>query len=816
MPLPDRADVIVIGGGIAGCSVAYHLADLHAGSVLLLEQNELGAGTTWHAAGAVGRMRISASLARLNDRSARMYARMEQESGLPTGWRVTGSYTVARAHDRMVQLRRAGAIASHFGVVVDEVGPAAVAEHWPLARLDDVIGAVWLPDDGVVDPLLLTRAIAAAAARKGVSIAEHTPVEGLLVRDREIRGVRTAERDVEAGAVVLCAGMWTRQLAQGAGIAVAIQPVEHHYVLSRPLDPALDRLPVVRDPDGHIYFRGRGDQLMLGAFQPVSKPWLVDRVPADFAFRLLDPDWEHFAPPLAEARRRLPALESHGIQEFVNGPEGFTPDGNPLAGEVPGVRGLFICAGFNSSGLAYGGGVGETVAQWMLEGEPPFDTSAIDVRRFCADQAGTDFLRARGVEVLGTHMRLAYPNMEWRRGRDLRRSPLHERLAAQGACFGEKLGVERANWFSRNGSSPEVRYSFDRPSWFDDSRAEHLAARSQVVVFDVSSFGKLRVSGAGALATLQRACANDVDVGVGRVVYTAMLSARGTFASDLTVLRTGEREFLVITGTAQRVADRAWLERHAGQGEADARIADVSDDFAVLAVMGPGARELLAGITDADLSLAAFPFGTSQRIVIGGVPCLAVRITYVGELGWELHVARERAVHLYDAVRRAADADAALGAGYYAINSLRLEKGYRQWGTDVTLNDTPLEAGLAFAVAWDKPVPFHGRDALLRRREEGRPPRRLVSLVLGDPEPILWGGELILREGRPVGYTTSGAYGHTIGAAVGLGYVTLDDAPVTEERLTEAGFEIDVAGRRVGAIASLRAPYDADRSRVLR
>jgi sarcosine dehydrogenase len=809
---PTRAEIVVVGGGIAGCSLAYHLAALGRRDIVVLEQNTLGAGTTWHAAGAVGRMRVSAGLARLNDRSAAMYAGMAEESGLPTGWVENGSLTIAREADRMVQLRRAGAMASHFGVEVHEIGPEEIAEKWPLADLRDILGGVWLPHDGVVEPLALTLAIAEAARRRGVAVHENVRVEEVLVASGRATGVVTAAGTIEAETVVLCAGMWTPQLAALSGVTIPVQPVEHHYVLSNELGSHVDALPVVRDPDGCIYFRGRDGRLLLGAFQAVSKPWDVERVPGDFAFQLLDEDWEHFAPPLTEGLRRLPALEEIGIASFVNGPEGFTPDGNPLVGPVPHVEGLYVSAGFNSSGLAFSGGVGEALAEWIDAGEPPFDLWALDVRRFAPEHADRGFLRARGVEVLGTHMRMAYPGIEWAEGRGLRRSALHERLSREGAWFGEKLGVERPNWFSRNGP-PDVSYSFGRQIWFAESAAEHLATRETAGLFDVSSFAKYRVRGRGALMLLQRACAGDVDVEPGRVVYTAMLSARGTFASDLTVIRRGDDDFRVITGTGQRVADLAWLRRF-DAGE-PVELSDVTEDTSVLALMGPASRDILAAACDADLSLEGFPFSTSQELEIAGVPCRAVRITYVGELGWELHVPRVLTAALYDGLHAAGRGYGLVNGGYYAINSLRLEKGYRQWGADITFNDTPLEAGLGFAVAWDKAIPFHGREALARRREAGPPRRRLVSIALDDPEPVLWGGERFFRDGECVGYTTSGAYGHTVGAAVALGYLSLGGEPVTPDAVAAGRYTVNVAGADVPAHVSLRSLFDPDRRRVL-
>jgi 4-methylaminobutanoate oxidase (formaldehyde-forming) len=807
--------VVVVGGGIAGCAVAYHLSALGAGRVVVLEQNRLAAGTTWHAAGAVGRMRTTATLARLNDRSAAMYARMEEETGLPTGWVETGSLTVARSAERMTQLRRAGAMASYYGVAVEEVGVDAIKEHWPLAETADLVGGVWLPNDGSVNPQLLVEAIAAGARQLGAEFHEGVRVTG-FVRDRaRVTAVETDRGRIDTERVVLCTGIWTPQLARTAGPRVPVQPVEHHYVLSAAVDPGLDNLPVVRDPDGCIYFRGRDSRIMLGAFQPVSKPWMVDRVPDDFAFELLEPDLDHLAPRLEEGLARLPQLRRLGIEQFVNGPEGFTPDGNALIGELPGTRGVYVCAGFNSSGLAYGGGVGEALAEWILAGEPPFDLWPLDVRRFSEEHSSTSFLRARGVEVLGTHMRMAYPNIEWERGRQLRRSPLYERLARRNACFGEKYGFERVNWFGRNGHAPRMSYSFGKPDWLESSREEHFAARERAALFDQSSFAKYTVEGRDALALLQRACGNDVDVEVGRVVYTAMLSAKGTFASDLTVLRRGDDRFLVVTGTAQRLADIEWLRARSRTGE-QVEIADVSEDWAVLGLMGPLAREILGGLCSVDLSDEAFPFGTFQELMVAGVPCRALRITYVGEHGWEIQVPWARAPEDYDALRTSADPDVLADAGYYAINSLRLEKGYRQWGADIGFSDTPLEAGLSFAVAWDKPVPFHGRDALLRLREAGPPPKRLVSIVLVDPEAMLWGSEPMLIDGEMMGYTTSGAYGHSIGAAVGLGYIRRPgNEAITDEMLAAASLEVDIGDRLVPGRASLRAPLDPRRTQAV-
>jgi glycine cleavage system aminomethyltransferase T/glycine/D-amino acid oxidase-like deaminating enzyme len=813
-PLPTAAGVVIVGGGVAGVALAHQLAEFGASGVVVLEQNELGSGTTWHAAGAVGRMRATASLARLNDRSAALYERIARESGLETGWQKAGSLTVARTEERMVQLRRAGLMAQRFGVEVHEIGRSEARERWPLAWLDDIAGGVWLPDDGIVEPLALVRAIASEARRLGVRTVEGVRVTSLRLQDGRAAGVRTTAGDIESDTVVLCGGMWTAQLAASAGVSVPLHPVEHHYVLSNPVGHDIDGLPVMRDPDGSIYCRGKGEALMLGAFQQTSKPWLVDHVPDDFAFSLLEPDWEHFAAPLNEGLRRLPTLESLGVAKFVNGPESFTPDGNPLVGETAEVRRLYVAAGFNSSGLAYSGGVGEALAQWIVMDEPPGDLWTVDIRRFRPEHSGRGFLRERAVEVIGTHMRMAYPNVEFGRARDLVRSPLHDRLTAAGASFGEKMGVERPNWFAAPGEEPITRYAFARQNWFERSRAEHLAARENVALFDQSGFGKFEISGPDALAVLQRVCANDVDVDPGRVVYTAMLTSRGTFASDLTVLRTAQDAFMMVTGTAQSVADRAWLARHVAPWERLA-IVDRSAEFAVLGLMGPRSRELLGGVCDEDLSNEGFPFATTREVSLAGIPCRAVRITYVGELGWELYAPADRAGAVYEALWSAGRGFGLVNGGHYAINSLRLEKGYRAWGADLSMDYTPIEAGLGFAVSWSKAVPFIGRDALWAQRNGHPPTKRMLSFVLQESEPVLWGGELIFHDGECVGHTTSGAYGHSLGASVALGYVSLAGGRVDPDAVLAGRYEIDLAGERHGARASVTPPLDPARSRVL-
>jgi 4-methylaminobutanoate oxidase (formaldehyde-forming) len=809
--LPRHARVVIIGGGVVGCSAAYHLARLGWRDVLLLEQGELAGGTTWHAAGMIGRLRTSSSMARINDASAKLYAALEAETGHPTGWKQVGSLVVARTDDRMVQLRRTAALAEYNGIRVEIIDARAARDKCPVMRADDLRGAAWLPGDGKVVPKETTLALAQGARQRGATVLENVRVLDVLHERRRAVGVRTADGPVAAEVVVLCGGMWARQLALRCGVNVPLYPVEHHYVVSNPIPGAFDELPCTRDPDAAIYFRGEGDAVLLGAFQKYTKPWLVDRVPDDFKFQLLEADWEHFAQPLADGQHRIPALAESGIARFVNGPESFTPDNEFLLGESAELGRLYIAAGFNSAGIACAGGAGEALAQWIVGGEQPMDLWSVDVRRFTPAHNNRTFLRSRVTEALGLHYQTAWPNREMESGRGLRRSPLHDRLAGRGACFGQKAGWERPLWFARGGAEPRMEYSFGRQNWFDAHAVEHRAARENVALFDQSSFAKFILKGRDAVTVLQRLCGNDVDVAVGCIVYTGLFNERGTFESDLTVLRQAEDEYYIVSATAQAVRDLDWIRRHVRPDE-HAELVDVTAGCSVLGLMGPDARQLLAPLTEANLSNAAFPFGTARRIGVGLTTVRALRVTYVGELGWELHVPTDQAVVLYDTLLEAGRPLGLVDAGHYAINSLRLEKGYRAWGADLSVDDTPLEAGLGFAVKFDKPVAFLGREALLRQKDRGVR-KRLASFVLADPGPVLWGGERIFRDGRCVGYTTSAAYGHTVGGAVALGYVRHTE-PVTSDFVLSSHYTIDVAGREYPARVSLAAPYDPKNERI--
>jgi len=808
--LPAQARVVVVGGGIAGCSVAYHLTKLGWTDVLLLERRDVSCGTTWHAAGLVGQLRATNNLTKLARYGADLYERLEAETGQATGFRRPGSISLARTPERMIELRRAASTARTFGVDVEVITPAEAGRRWPLIRTDDLAGAVWLPRDGRTNPIDTTRALAVGARKGGARIVEDVAVTGIRVRGGAVAGVTTTAGDVACEVVVNCAGMWARAVGLMAGVAIPLHASEHFYIVTDPLEGVRPDLPVLRDTDGYIYVREEVGGLLMGGFEPVAKPWGMAGIPEDFAFSLLPEDWDHFQVLMESALLRIPALATAPVRRHVNGPESFTPDGRFMVGEVPGCRNFHVAAGFNSIGIASGGGAGKAVAEWIAGGEPPMDLWDVDVRRFGAFQANPRYLHDRTVEMVGRAYAMHWPHLQPETARGVRRSAIHDRLAARGACFGVAMGWERANWFARPGMQARYAYSYGRQNWFPCAADEHRAVREAVGLFDQSSFAKFLVQGPDAVAALGRLCANEVDVPPGRAVYTAMLNPRGGIECDLTVTRVAADACLVVTGASMAVHDAEWIRRHLDGTRAI--LTDVTSGSAVLGVMGPRSRELLGRLTDADLSSAAFPFGASRDIWVAMAPVRATRITYVGELGWELYVPAEFAAGVHDALVAAGEDLGLRHAGYHAMDSLRMEKAYRSWGHDLGSEDTPFEAGLGFAVRLDKPAPFIGREALLRQREQPLR-RRLVVFLLDDPEPLLHHDEPVWRDGVLVGRITSGAYGHTLGRAIGLGYVEcaegVDDAFIASGR-----WEIEIACTRVPARAQLAPPYDPKSLRV--
>lgn len=810
--LPSRARAVVVGGGVIGTSIAYHLTKLGWTDVLLLEQGSLSCGTTWHAAGLVGPLRASENGTRLVQYSAELYASLEAETGLSTGYRNVGGVIVARTEDRMVQLRRTAANAVAYDMPCELISPEEAWDLWPAMQVDDLLGAIWLPGDGKVNPTDLTQSLARGARQRGARIAERVRVTGFAVSGGRVTGVRTDHGDVEAEVVVNAAGQWAKALGDLVGVTVPLHSAEHFYVVTEPVAGVRADLPIMRDPDGWTYFKEETGGLVVGGFEPEAKPWRSpDDLPHPFEFQLLEEDWEHFSVLMDEALIRIPALAETGIRKFYNGPESFTPDNQFVLGEAPELRGFFVAAGFNSVGIASAGGAGRALAEWIVSGEPQEDLVGVDIRRFAPFHGDNAWLRSRVSEVLGLHYAVPWPNRELESGRPQRTSPVHERLASAGALFGARMGWERPNVFGPPDAA--LDYSWGKPSWLPWSAAEQSATRSAVAVFDQTSFSKYVVEGPDAVTFLQWICANDVDVPPGSSVYTPFLNHRATYEADLTVTRTGPEEYLLVSSSATTVRDVAWLRRHVSSS-ADVRVRDVTEEHAVLGVMGPRSRELLQRLGDADLSEEGFPFATSRPVELAGRPVRATRMTYVGELGWELMVPVDHAGDVYDAVMAEGHDLGVRNAGYYAIESLRLEKGYRAFGRELTPDLTPAEAGLVFATALSGDKDFLGRQALEQHRAElarGGPRRRIVSLVVESAEPMLWGGELLLCGGEPAGQVTSAAWGETVGACVGLALLRAG-GPVTSESLAtlaERGFEVDVAGVRFPVRVSLRAPLGA-------
>jgi len=809
-PLPDRAQVVIVGGGVIGTSAAYHLASLGWTDVLLLEQGQLSCGTTWHAAGLVGQLRASEAGTRLVQYSTALYEQLEAETGQATGFRRCGGVTVARTPDRMTALARTAATAQAYDIDCEVISPAEAAARYPLLNTSDLAGAIWLPGDGRANPVDLTAALARGARQRGVVIRERVRVTGVTVRDGRASGVRTDHGDVQAEVVVNCAGQWAKQVGAMAGVTVPLHSAEHFYVVTEQIDGVHPDLPVLRDPDGYTYFKEEVGGLVVGGFEPTAKPWVSpDEMPYPFEFQLLDEDWEHFSILMDSALHRLPVLAETGIRKFYNGPESFTPDNQFILGEAPELRGYFVAAGFNSVGIASAGGAGLALAQWIIDGQPDGDLTAVDIRRFAAFNGNARWLRDRVGEVLGLHYAIAWPNRELETARPFRRSPAHALLREANACFGTKMGWERANFFAPPGKSPVIEYSWDKQNWQPWSSAEQLATRQRVAVFDQTSFSKYLVSGQDAEEALQWLCTNDVAVPPGRTVYTGLLNDRGTYESDITVTRLSAAEFLLVASAATTERDADHIRRHLPPGSR-ATLTDVTSAYAVYGVMGPAARQLLSRLTRADLSGTGFPLRTSRLIDLGYSTVRATRITYVGELGWELYVPTEFAVGVYEDLMAAGADLGVVNAGYYAIESLRLEKGYRAFGRELTPDYNPVEAGLTFACKLGGSTGFLGREAVEKAKADG-PRRRLVSVILSAPDAMMWGGELLLRNGEPAGQLTAAAWGESLGAAVGLAYLRdpgCASEPVTAEFVKAGQYEVNIGGQLTGAVVSLRPPYD--------
>ena len=810
--LPERARIVIIGGGVIGTSVAYHLTRLGHTDVVLLEQGQLSCGTTWHAAGLVGQLRASESGTRLVQYSTELYADLERETGLSAGYLQCGGVTVARTEDRMTQLRRTAANAAAYDLDCELLTPAQALDRYPVMRVDDLVGAIWLPADGRANPTDLTMALAKGARQRGARVIEHVRVLDVLTYEGRVTGVRTDAGDIEAEIVVNCAGQWAKAVGAMAGVNVPLYSAEHFYVVTETIAGVHPDLPILRDPDGYTYFKEEVGGLVIGGFEPEAKPWVPpDRIPYPFEFQLLDEDWEHFEILMENALLRIPALEHTGCKKLYNGPESFTPDNQFILGEAPECANFFVGAGFNSVGIASAGGAGRALAEWIVNGSPTTDLTAVDIRRFAPFNGNNAWLHDRVAEILGVHYEIPWPNRELTTARPFRRSPVHHLLVAANANFGSRMGWERANFFAPPDAEPTIEYSWGKPNWLPWSAAEQVSTRTGVTVFDQTSFSKYLLVGPDAEQGLQWLCTNDVAVPLGKAVYTGMLNERGTYESDLTITRTGAVEFLIVSSAATTERDKDHIRKNLPAGSR-AELVDVTSAMAVFGVMGPRSRALLATLTDADLSDAGFPFGTSRQISLGYATVRATRITYVGELGWEIYVPSEFAVGVYDDLMAAGEQFGVRRGGYYAIESLRLEKGYRAFGRELTPNDNPVEAGLLFTCKLTSDIEFLGRAAVERAKAEG-PRRRLVSFAVDSADPMLWGGELIRRDGEVAGQVSSAAWGATTGACVGLGYLRAP-AVITPDWVRAGRYTVDVGGTVYPITVSLGPIYDPGNERI--
>jgi 4-methylaminobutanoate oxidase (formaldehyde-forming) len=808
--IPAHAEVVVIGGGIIGCSVAYHLARDHKAEVMLIEQGRLTGGSTWHAAGLVGQLRSSASITQVLRYSVNLYKRLEAETGLATGWRETGCLRLACNNERWTEFKRQATTARSFGLDMHLLSPAEAKRLWPLIEVDDLVGATFMPSDGQAGPSDIAQALAKGARLHGAKLHEGVGCTGFVIAEGRVAGVETTAGTIRCDKVVLCAGMWSRQIGALAGVSVPLQAVKHQYVVTEKIDGIVPGMATIRDPDRRTYFKEEVGGLAFGGYEPDPKPWLAP-VPERFEFQLLDDDWDHFEQHLTQAMERIPALGKAGIKQMIDGPESFTPDGNFILGEAPEVRGFFVGAGFNAFGIASAGGAGWVLADWVMKGEQPMDLWVVDIRRFSGLHRDHCWTRERTLEAYGKHYTVAFPLEEYESGRPRIVSPLYERLKAQRAVLGSKLGWERANWFARAEDDPRDHYSFGRGNWFDAVGEEHQAVREAVGLFDQSSFAKYELAGRDAAEALSWVAANDVTRPPGRITYTQMLNSRGGIECDLTAARLAEDRYYIVTGTGFRTHDFAWIRQNLPPG-LDATLTDVTEDWGTLSLMGPWARDVLAAVADADVSNAAFPFGHVREIAIAGVRSRALRVTYVGELGWELHIPIAETGAVFDALIEAGTPFGLRLAGYRALESLRLEKGYRAWGSDITPNDNPFEAGLGWAAKLRSGIPFFGRGAA-EKAANSRLQKRLMTFTVDDPEVMLSGRETILRGGRVVGYLTSGGWGYTVGKNIGLGYVRNADG-VDDDFLRAGRYELEVATVRVPATLHMGPLYDPANAKV--
>ncbi|MEP3632025.1 MAG: FAD-dependent oxidoreductase [Shimia thalassica] len=812
--LPTKARVVIIGGGVVGCSVAYHLTKLGWDDVVLLERKQLTSGTTWHAAGLIAQLRATANMTKLAKYSQELYGALEEETGVATGFKRVGSITVALTEDRKEEIYRQAAMARAFGVEVEEISNERVQEMYPHLNLEGVVGAVYLPLDGQGDPANIALALAKGARQRGGIVKERVKVTEIAKDGRKVTGVDwvaddgSASGHIECDMVVNCGGMWGHEVGRMAGVNVPLHACEHFYIVSEPIE-GLTQLPVLRVPDECAYYKEDAGKMMLGAFEPESKPWAMEGIPDSFEFDQLPEDFDHFEPILEDAINRMPMLAEAGIHTFFNGPESFTPDDAYHLGLAPEMDNVWVAAGFNSIGIQSAGGAGMALAEWMDTGQKPFDLGDVDISRMQPFQGNKKYLFERSKETLGLLYADHYPYRQKATARGVRRTPFHHHLKEQGAVFGELAGWERANWFAKEGQEREYQYTWKRQNWFENSAEEHRAVRENVGMYDMSSFGKIRVEGPDAEAFMNYIGGGDYTVANGKIVYTQFLNNRGGIEADVTVTRLTEMSYLVVTPAATRLADQTWMMRN--KGNFNVVITDVTSGEGVLAIMGPNARKVLEAVSPADFTNATNPFGTAQEIELGMGLARAHRVTYVGELGWEIYVSSDMAGHAFETLFEAGQEFGMKLSGMHMMDSCRIEKGFRHFGHDITCEDHVVDAGLGFAVKATKECDFIGKEAVIARKESG-PKNRMLQFKLTDAEPLLFHNEPILRNGEYVGYLSSGNYGHTLGAAVGMGYVPCEGESAAD--VLGSTYEIDVCGVKVKAEASLKPMYDPKSERV--
>jgi len=819
--LPSHAQIIVIGGGIVGCSTAYHLARDHKADVLLIEQGKLTNGSTWHAAGLVGQLRSSAAITQVLKYSVELYQTLEKETGLATGWKQNGGLRLANNRERWIEIKRQATTARSFGLQMDLLSPKEALDLWPLMDVSDLVGAAFMPTDGQASPSDITQSLAKGARMHGAKIIEGVSVKEITVTDGSVTAVVTDHGTITCEKIVNCAGMWAPHIGQMAGVSIPLQPMQHQYMVTEPIKGITSDLPTLRDPDRLIYFKEEVGGLVMGGYELNPIAWSPmgvrmgarNDIPEGFEFQLLESDWDHFEQLMEQALVRVPGLETAGVKQLLNGPESFTPDGTYIMGEAPEVKNFFVGAGFNAFGIAAGGGAGWTLADWVVSGEQPMDLWSVDIRRFSSLHHDADWVCERTKEAYGKHYTIVFPHEEYKSGRPRIVSPLYDRVKAKNACFGSKLGWERPNWFAPQGVEPKDQYAMGRQNWFDHVGEEHKATRERVTVFDQSSFAKFELRGTDAEEALSWIAANDVTGPPGKLTYTQMLNSRGGIECDLTCARLADNLYYIVTGTGYRTHDSAWIRQHIPAG-LDAELIDVTEDYGTLSLFGPDARNVLQAVTDDAVGHTDFAFGTVREITISGHKVRAFRITYVGELGWELHMPIAATGDAFDAIFAAGEKYGISPAGYRAIESLRLEKGYRAWGADITPNDNPFEAGLGWAVKLKTNTPFLGREAMEVARRTPLP-KRLACFTLDDPDIVLVGRETILRNGKVVGYLSSGGFGYTLNQPIGYGYIKHHEG-VCDEFIAQGSYELEVACERHRAKVHMKPLYDPQMARIKR